>query len=649
MKQIGIVAAPLRFSEAGLPVSDPFGQPYLPKSAGGAPDLSLVSHAAIDQILYDIPAADEPISVLEIGFGIGTNLLDTVASYEQTRQHADRSLNYVAFEQHPLSRDDLAKALVACHGRDRNVKLADALLAHWPPLVHGAHRIRLSPGIELTLIFADASKVLTTWQFAADLLILDAYSAKINPPVWSDEFIRVLAAHCKPGATLISAFHDAATREQLSRVGYQGVQTSSGKPFIAKYQPVNSLRRSWQIPKAHGWNINTRSAIVVGSGLAGMQCAKELVATGWQVSIVDKESGLTGSPQQQPVVAAHPHFSSDDNPLARLTRAAYLLSRADQQTLSPVGRLVLADDEQLDALAPLLADCPAQLAQRVCEAQASDIAGTSLNSSALWLPEMPIRVSQEQPSPQTFANALGISWLPSRELSDIQFQDGLWHCRDKAENTIGSASIVILATGHLPPVLQAGQWPGVLTHQGQSTSIQSDGIDLQCVVGGSSYAAPLRGRHQILAGASTVDEITDLALNANDHRNRDRLAQLLDCPGESLTVLKRHLGMRSTTRDHLPMIGPMPDVSAIAANAQALSANDRLPLPKQPGLYLATGFGGRGLLWSYLAARCITDHVNSLTSVLPTSLEQAVAPNRFIRRALRQGQYRAPPVTGSTR
>ena len=51
------------------------------------------------------------------------------------------------------------------------------------------------------------------------------------------------------------------------------------------------------------------------------------------------------------------------------------------------------------------------------------------------------------------------------------------------------------------------------------------------------------------------------------------------------------------------MIGAVPDTAAIIASRDRFERNDRLPLPHRDGLYLLTGLGGRGLLWSVLGAK----------------------------------------------
>gem|GEM_PF-1991492 len=482
-----------------MPICPHFGHPYLSDNRAGARAKNIVANAGIDSLVTNQSA----LCVLEIGFGLGANFLAAAALHERLHGQSGRWLNYVAVEMCPMNREDLIRSWQACNVRRGNERLAELLLAQWPPLMHGIHRISLPSRIELTLSFGDAAIVLADVHCAADCVIHDAYSPTINPSMWSDGFIRTLAARSKPDARLVCPYRDSNARARFSRAGYAEFQEDSNHLLTARYQPPFHASRLPGLQPARSWS--NKTAIVVGAGLAGMQCARELARTGWQVSVIDKQSGLSAAPQQQPAVAAHPHFSVDDNPLARLTRAAYLLSRNDRQTLQPIGRLMLMGNAQLDALTPLLTDCPGSFAQPVSSSQASEIAGTPLNHDALWLPEMPIRLSDAQAPPAAAAAAVGIQWLSPQELSNIQYRDGLWRCLDENQQLIGSASVVVLATGHLPSALQANLWPGTLVHQGQSTSIQSNAITLRCVIGGASYACPLPGVHQILAGATTVD------------------------------------------------------------------------------------------------------------------------------------------------
>jgi len=94
--------------------------------------------------------------------------------------------------------------------------------------------------------------------------------------------------------------------------------------------------------------------------------------------------------------------------------------------------------------------------------------------------------------------------------------------------------------------------------------------------------------------------------------------------------------MRLSTRDHLPLAGPIPDIAGIAQQRDRLTQRDRLPLPSIEGLWITAGFGGRGLLWSVLAAELIAARIDVTPSPLQRSLAQALDPGRFIRREFRR-------------
>jgi tRNA 5-methylaminomethyl-2-thiouridine biosynthesis bifunctional protein len=95
-------------------------------------------------------------------------------------------------------------------------------------------------------------------------------------------------------------------------------------------------------------------------------------------------------------------------------------------------------------------------------------------------------------------------------------------------------------------------------------------------------------------------------------------------------------GARLSCRDHLPLIGALPDPAQLSRARESLMRNDRLPVPRLPGLWMASAFGGRGLLWSVLAAEVLAAHLEVEPMPLTHDLMAAIDPARFVRRALRR-------------
>jgi tRNA 5-methylaminomethyl-2-thiouridine biosynthesis bifunctional protein len=95
---------------------------------------------------------------------------------------------------------------------------------------------------------------------------------------------------------------------------------------------------------------------------------------------------------------------------------------------------------------------------------------------------------------------------------------------------------------------------------------------------------------------------------------------------------------RLLLRDNLPMAGAAPDLAAIAAARERHERNDRLALPRREGLFLLTGLGGRGLLWSVLGAEVIAAAAAGEPPLIEPELAEAIDPARFVRRDLRRAQ-----------
>src|SRR3546814_2926373 len=97
-------------------------------------------------------AARDSFTVFETGFGLGRNFLALWGAWRADPARCTH-LHVVSFEAHPFSRDDLAAILLPDLPARLRV-LGEALVAAWPPLLPGLHRLELEAGaLPLTLAF----------------------------------------------------------------------------------------------------------------------------------------------------------------------------------------------------------------------------------------------------------------------------------------------------------------------------------------------------------------------------------------------------------------------------------------------------------------------------------------------------------------
>jgi tRNA 5-methylaminomethyl-2-thiouridine biosynthesis bifunctional protein len=109
------------------------------------------------------------------------------------------------------------------------------------------------------------------------------------------------------------------------------------------------------------------------------------------------------------------------------------------------------------------------------------------------------------------------------------------------------------------------------------------------------------------AGATFIADDPGSELRESEHReNMEKLDFIL--PGYAQpfdpTTLDGRVGFRPASPDRLPMVGAIPAVS-VAERGTPLA-----DIPRQPGLYAASGFGARGLVWASLVGELLASLID---------------------------------------
>ncbi|HEY9147236.1 MAG TPA: tRNA (5-methylaminomethyl-2-thiouridine)(34)-methyltransferase MnmD, partial [Thiobacillus sp.] len=189
-----IVPARLEFKD-GVPYSAAYGDIYH-STDGGA---GQARHVFLQGCgLPQAWAGRDCYVVLETGFGTGLNFLTTWAAWRDDPARCAR-LHFLSVEKHPFCTEDLAR--LHAHWPEF-APLSAELLANWPTLTPGFHRIALDGGrVQLTLMLGDALDCLPQLQAGVDAFYLDGFAPDCNADLWQPKLFDVLAGLARPGAT----------------------------------------------------------------------------------------------------------------------------------------------------------------------------------------------------------------------------------------------------------------------------------------------------------------------------------------------------------------------------------------------------------------------------------------------------------------
>jgi tRNA 5-methylaminomethyl-2-thiouridine biosynthesis bifunctional protein len=564
----------------GVPYSEPFGDVYHSLDGG----LAQARHVFLaGNGLPQRWAGRERFVIFETGFGLGLNFLATLQAW---RRNPGKTLHYVAVEKHPFSLQDLR----TLHERYPELRSEAAELhSIWPILVPGGHRAELEPGVVLTLFFADI-KVVRDLRLSADAIYLDGFAPDRNPDMWSHQLLRAVSRLAAPGATAATWSVAAGVRSALEATGFS-VEKRPG--FGAKREMLSA---SFKGPLKDSFLPKTRTATVVGAGIAGASVCERLCARGWEVTLVERHAAPAQEASGNLAGTFHPIVTPDDSLFARLTRAGFLaasrrFSALEDLRWDPCGVLQLARNDreaQSQAASVAALSLPPEYAQLVDAEEASRHAGVAVAAGGLWFPRA--------------------GWIQPRSLVDALLDA----CgprltrRFSSEMKTQPEGIAILATA-------AAEIPHARLRRvrGQLTYLPAEALDAPRVVvlRGGMILPPVDG--VCVAGASFDIDDDDPAPRLSSHEgNLERVARILPLPPLDPAGLPGRVGFRTVARDRLPLAG------RVDGQTHALLA-----------------LGSRGLLWAPLGAELLAAQLEGDPLPVEGALADALDPLRFARRA----------------
>ncbi|VAW87588.1 tRNA (5-methylaminomethyl-2-thiouridylate)-methyltransferase / FAD-dependent cmnm(5)s(2)U34 oxidoreductase [hydrothermal vent metagenome] len=585
----------------------------------------------------------------ETGFGTGLNFVATLAQWEKSApQHAQ--LNYISVEKYPLSKRDIKKALNHWSELDRYV---DELLQVYPSDVAGFHRLKLlKDRVSLTLMIGDAKQMYRQLIATVDAWYLDGFAPSRNPGMWSVELCKEIARLSQPGTTFSTYTAAGQVRRNLHHAGFNVSKVAGhGKRerLCGSFNQTPNLIS--QAPWFHPPNLpasNRKKAIIIGGGIAGISMAHTLSQSEWQTIILEQEDRVAAQASGNKAGIVMPKLTLDMDKYAQFHLSAFfytvswlrnLQSRQPSLDWHPDGVLELVDKQRGTQLAKL--KLSKQVMQALDAEQASLYAGLTLEKNALffptagWLAPANLCTTLLKDNPE-------IHVALNQKVSSLQQDaDNTWHVSTQTKSY--TADVVVICNGPSADQFQQTKHLPITPSRGQISDLKqtASAPTLLRPICYGGYVIPL-SKNELLCGASYTSDDKTVALKKEDHdHNIKALRQHLpDLLTEQPQAHEGRAATRATTIDRLPLIGPVANESFYRIAYQDIKHGKRphtFPLAQyHSGLYIASGFGSRGLTTAAIAAELVTNLINNKPLTLNTTLYHAIHPARFLIRTLRK-------------
>ncbi|WP_371930890.1 bifunctional tRNA (5-methylaminomethyl-2-thiouridine)(34)-methyltransferase MnmD/FAD-dependent 5-carboxymethylaminomethyl-2-thiouridine(34) oxidoreductase MnmC [Oceanimonas sp. CHS3-5] len=656
-----ITTARLDWNDQGTPVATAFDDVYFSNDNGLAETRYVfLGNNGLPQRFADHDR--ELFVVAETGFGTGLNFLATWKAFTDYKRHhpqgKTRRLHFISVEKYPLSRDDLQLAL---RQWPELTILSEHMLAEYPVLVDGCHRLQLAEDVCLDLWLGDVAEVLPQMDAGlsgrVDAWFLDGFAPGKNPEMWTPELFAQLARLARNGATLATFTAAGFVRRGLIEAGFDVKRV---KGFGRKREMLAGFRRTdTRAPCPAPWYWRRpgqgKHTLIVGAGVAGAALARTLARRGQRVTLVEQQGaparGASGNRQG----AIYPLLNGDHDILSQFYLPAFLYGRRELEQLVQrqpfahdwCGVVQLAhDDKSGNKIDKLVAGAfPSELVQPLSDEEVNDTTGIEANLSGVAYP-LGGWVCPFELTAALLADAGDIECHFNTTVTGLARHPEGWRVQARSETGERelAADHVVLANGHALTALEQTQglalYPvrGQVNHQPTTPALEY----LNTVVCYEGYLTPAwQGLHCVGASYDRRDDQLDYR-EADETDNLAKLQATLPALGElNASPGEGRVGIRAACRDHLPLAGAAPDRASQLADYTDMPkrAGQAFPLADDhAGLYVLSGLGSRGMCSAPLLAELLASQLLNEPLPLGRDVLDALNPNRHWLRKLLKGK-----------
>lgn len=668
-------SAALRWQDA-TPVSASFDDFYFSTDNGLEESRYVFQEANQLPERFQNGQLEQPFIIGETGFGTGLNFISTWQSWLELEQ-PKRPLHFFSIEKYPLSKNDLAQALKNWPELDACIPV---FLAAYPALVQGLHTLDFEQGqVRLSLLFDDVHE-LSHHLFQADTWFLDGFSPQKNPDMWTSELFEEIARHSKNGATFSTFTAASDIRKRLQHAGFH-IQKRVGfgvkrEMLCGEYHAVSpqtvQQKSHWSLPnpddrvslkniKPSTDYATSYDVAIIGAGLAGLATAYELSQQGLTVCLIDGESAPVQGASGQTQLAMYSKLPSEANKLFHFIIHALgdsfrfysqLQNKCNAAELAnfwhPSGLMQLAWNSKEQRKQQRFLEnihLPEEITCKIDSLTASRLSGLNITCDALWFEQAGWL------NPVNYAQAL-LSYLQidcryhySVNHLDYQLDTQHWCLnRSDAQDRIYARSVVIANANEAKRFAQCAHLP-TKPLRGQVTSIKHEALQgTKTVVCGEGYLCPSHDQWHHFGATFDLKSQQALIKQSDAQENIYTLQKWLPGWLDNATVneaqFQHSAGLRCTTPDYLPIVGPAPIADKMMSSFSKLREDANACRDQYghyyPNLYINIGHGSKGLFTSPLAAKIIRHYICGGLASCSEDHRVMLSPSRFLIKHLAQ-------------
>jgi len=605
---------------------------------------------------------NEPFIIGECGFGFGLNFLVCAESFVE-KSPPGAILHYLGIERHPVRYQELERYYL--HSSDSDNRIRQWLLDHYTGCGPGIHRFELMLDgrlIRLDLIYADAQLAIEDTSLpegCVDAWFLDGFSPDRNPELWSPRLCHAIARATKPQGTLATYTAAGHVRRSLEKQGF----TMDKRPGFGNKRhmlsgTLNSSARdknneekysAWTFP----WQDNGPSVqkiAIIGAGLAGCHTAHALAKRGYAITVFDTAqdiaAGASGNPRG--IVHFNPALNLTHSSRFRLNAFIFAIAYYDRLSgendfgWKKSGVLQLPVSKEADNLQKnildaglydhLILDDSPSLDKGLFFPQAGSLNPGSLCRILLHHHNIDLELGSEVTSlAQTGSDWILTTGEPDKSSATF---DAVVICNSYKAKSLGILPDYPFNTNH-------GR---VDIYRSRSAAMD----EAEMVLTGKGYLIPFteNGEKNILIGGSVaqgpVEDASDVDGLAAENRTLARILvpELDELLEQSRAPENSRTATRCTSRDRLPLAGPVEDTSACLSLFASYRRNARKNINASPayikGLYLNTAHGSSGITSTPILGEYLAALINGDPLPLSGSEIAAIHPLRYLIRNLKK-------------